>query len=351
MSNENDLEITCPLPIGQYEKIVMAHGGGGRLMQQLIDNIMLRAFGDSNLKDKNDSAVLPTQQGRLAFTTDSYVVNPLFFPGGDIGKMAVCGTLNDLAMSGAKPLYLSCGFILEEGFAIESLQKIVQSMAQQAKAAGVEIVTGDTKVVEKGKGDGIYINTSGIGVLKTDLDISPSNIKAGDVILINGDIGRHGIAIMAEREGFHLEEPLESDCADVSGLVEMLVDAGLELHCMRDLTRGGLATALIEISASASKHILLQEADINIPKTVRSVCELLGLDPCYVANEGRFITILPAEQATQALAIMHSHPLGENAVIIGQVETAERGLVSMKNKIGTTRILELLSGTQLPRIC
>ena len=351
MTNENDLEITCPLPIGQYEKIVMAHGGGGRLMQQLIDNIMLRAFGSSSLKDKNDSAVLRAQQGRLAFTTDSYVVNPLFFPGGDIGKMAVCGTLNDLAMSGAKPLYLSCGFILEEGFAIESLQKIVQSMAQQAKAAGVEIVTGDTKVVEKGKGDGIYINTSGIGVLKTNLDISPSNIKAGDVILINGDIGRHGIAIMAEREGFHLEEPLESDCADLSGLVEMLVDAGLELHGMRDLTRGGLATALIEISASASKHILLQEADINIPKTVRSVCELLGLDPCYVANEGRFVAVLPAEQADQALAIMRSHPLGENAAIIGQVEAAERGLVSVKNKIGTTRILELLSGTQLPRIC
>ena len=351
MTNENDLEITCPLPIGQYEKIVMAHGGGGRLMQQLIDNIMLRAFGSSSLKDKNDSAVLRAQQGRLAFTTDSYVVNPLFFPGGDIGKMAVCGTLNDLAMSGAKPLYLSCGFILEEGFAIESLQKIVQSMAQQAKAAGVEIVTGDTKVVEKGKGDGIYINTRGIGVLKTNLDISPSNIKAGDVILINGDIGRHGIAIMAEREGFHLEEPLESDCADLSGLVEMLVDAGLELHGMRDLTRGGLATALIEISASASKHILLQEADINIPKTVRSVCELLGLDPCYVANEGRFVAVLPAEQADQALAIMRSHPLGENAAIIGQVEAAERGLVSMKNKIGTTRILELLSGTQLPRIC
>ena len=351
MTNENDLEITCPLPIGQYEKIVMAHGGGGRLMQQLIDNIMLRAFGSSSLKDKNDSAVLRAQQGRLAFTTDSYVVNPLFFPGGDIGKMAVCGTLNDLAMSGAKPLYLSCGFILEEGFAIESLQKIVQSMAQQAKAAGVEIVTGDTKDVEKGKGDGIYINTSGIGVLKTNLDISPSNIKAGDVILINGDIGRHGIAIMAEREGFHLEEPLESDCADLSGLVEMLVDAGLELHGMRDLTRGGLATALIEISASASKHILLQEADINIPKTVRSVCELLGLDPCYVANEGRFVAVLPAEQADQALAIMRSHPLGENAAIIGQVEAAERGLVSMKNKIGTTRILELLSGTQLPRIC
>jgi len=351
MSNENDLEITCPLPIGQYEKIVMAHGGGGRLMQQLIDNIMLRAFGDSNLKDKNDSAVLQAPQGRLAFTTDSYVVNPLFFSGGDIGKMAVCGTLNDLAMSGAKPLYLSCGFILEEGFAIESLQKIVHSMAQQAKVAGVEIVTGDTKVVEKGKGDGIYINTSGIGVLKTDLDISPSNIKAGDVILINGDIGRHGIAIMAEREGFHLEEPLESDCADVSGLVEMLVDAELELHCMRDLTRGGLATALIEISTAANKQLLLQEADINIPKTVRSVCELLGLDPCYVANEGRFVAVLPAEQAEQALAIMQAHPLGENAAIIGQVEEAERGLVSMKNKIGTTRILELLSGTQLPRIC
>jgi len=351
MTNKKDLDMSCPTPIGQYEKIVMAHGGGGRLMQQLIDNIMLRAFGDSSIKEKNDSAVLQILPGRLAFTTDSYVVNPLFFPGGDIGKMAVCGTLNDLAMSGAKPLYLSCGFILEEGFAIELLQKIVQSMAQQAKAAGVEIVTGDTKVVEKGKGDGIYINTSGIGLLKTTLDISPSRIKAGDVVLINGDIGRHGISIMAEREGFHLEEPLESDCADVSGLVANMLGAGLELHCMRDLTRGGLATALIEISDAANKHIRLQEADIVIPKTVRSVCELLGLDPYYVANEGRFITILPAHQAEQALAIMQAHPIGKNAVLIGQIEEAEHGMLSIKNKIGTTRILQLLSGTQLPRIC
>jgi len=351
MSNQNDLDMSCPTPIGQYEKIVMAHGGGGRLMQQLIDNIMLSAFGNARLKDKNDSAVLQAQAGRLAFTTDSYVVNPLFFPGGDIGKMAVCGTLNDLAMSGAKPLYLSCAFILEEGFAIASLQKIVQSMAQQAKAAGVEIVTGDTKVVEKGKGDGIYINTSGIGVLETALDISPSRVKTGDVVLINGDIGRHGISIMAEREGFHLEEPLESDCADMSGLVENMVEAELDIHCMRDLTRGGLATALIEISDAANKHIKLQEADIEIPKTVRSVCELLGLDPYYVANEGRFITILPAHQAEQALAIMQAHPLGKNTMLIGQIEEAEHGMLSIKNKIGTTRILQLLSGTQLPRIC
>jgi len=351
MSNQNDLDMSCPLPIGQYEKIVMAHGGGGRLMQQLIDNIMLSAFGDSSLKEKNDSAVLQIQPGRLAFTTDSYVVNPLFFPGGNIGKMAVCGTLNDLAMSGAKPLYLSCGFILEEGFAIESLQKIVQSMAQQAKAAGVEIVTGDTKVVEKGKGDGIYINTSGIGLLKTTLNISPNQIKSGDVVLINGDIGRHGISIMAEREGFHLEEPLESDCADVSGLVSNMVEAELDIHCMRDLTRGGLATALIEVSDAANKHIKIQEAEIAIPQAVRSVCELLGLDPYYVANEGRFITVLPAEQAKQALALMQAHPLGKKAAIIAQVENAERGLLSIKNKIGTTRILQLLSGTQLPRIC
>lgn len=351
MTDKKELDLSCAMPIGQYEKIVMAHGGGGRLMQQLIDGIMLNAFDDSHLKEKNDSAVLPASQGRLAFTTDSYVVNPLFFPGGDIGKMAVCGTLNDLAMSGAKPLYLSCGFILEEGFTIADLQKIVQSMAQQAKAAGVEIVTGDTKVVEKGKGDGIYINTSGIGFLKTTLDISPNSIKAGDVVLINGDIGRHGIAIMAEREGFHLEEPLESDCADVSGLVANMLGAGLDIHCMRDLTRGGLATALIEISVSAKKTIQLQEADIVTPKTVRSVCELLGLDPLYVANEGRFITILPAEQAEQALAIMHAHPIGKNAMLIGKVEEAERGMLTMKNNIGTTRILELLSGTQLPRIC
>ena len=351
MSEQQKIELACPVPIGQYEKIVMAHGGGGRLMQQLIDQVMLKEFNHSASSEKNDSAVVMANSARLAFTTDSYVVNPLFFPGGDIGKMAVCGTLNDLAMSGARPLYLSCGFIIEEGFAIASLQTIVQSMSRQAKSAGVEIVTGDTKVVEKGKGDGIYINTSGIGCLETSLQISPSMMQSGDVIIINGDIGRHGIAIMAARENFKLEQPLESDCADVSGLVKSLLDAGLEIHCMRDLTRGGLATALVEISATANKHIMLQEAALAIPDTVRSVCELLGLDPCYVANEGRFISVLPAEQAEQALAVMHAHPLGKGAAIIGTVEADNNGLVTMKNKIGTTRILELLSGSQLPRIC
>lgn len=351
MSENKDPVVACPLPIGQYDKIVMAHGGGGRLMQQLIDKLMLAEFNNDALNEKNDSAVVTINNTRLAFTTDSYVVNPLFFPGGDIGKLAVCGTLNDLAMSGARPLLLSCGLIIEEGFPIDSLQKIIQSMSHQAKAAGVNIVTGDTKVVEKGKGDGLYINTSGIGVLDIPLNISPTMLQHDDVVIINGDIGRHGIAIMAEREGFKLEHPLESDCADVSGLVKLMLDGGLEIHCMRDLTRGGLATALIEISTAAYKHIILEEKAIAIADPVRGVCEVLGLDPCYVANEGRFITVLPSAQASDALAIMHAHPLGKQATVIGKVEANSQGMVAIKNQIGTTRILQLLSGSQLPRIC
>ncbi len=351
MSEEHDLEVACPLPISQYEKIVMAHGGGGRLMQQLIDRLMVTEFDNALLNEKNDSAVVDINQSRLAFSTDSYVVNPLFFPGGDIGKLAVCGTLNDLAMTGARPLYLSCSLIIEEGFPISSLQTIVKSMSIQAKAAGVEIVTGDTKVVENGKGDGLYINTAGIGLLETPLKISPAMVQPGDVVIINGDIGRHGIAIMAAREGFQLEKPLESDCADLSGLVKLLLDNGIEIHCMRDLTRGGLATALIEISHAANKHIVLEERAIAIPNSVRGVSEVLGLDPCYVANEGRFISVLPESQSARALAIIQSHPLGQNAAIIGTVDPGNAGMVTIKNQIGTTRILELLSGSQLPRIC
>jgi len=351
VSENNYLVEACPLPIGQYDKIVMAHGGGGRLMQQLIDKLMLAEFDNDALNEKNDSAVVTINNARLAFTTDSYVVKPLFFPGGDIGKLAVCGTLNDLAMSGARPLFLSCSLIIEEGFAIDSLQKIIQSMSRQAKAAGVNIVTGDTKVVEKGKGDGLYINTSGIGVLDTPMNISPTMLQHDDVVIINGDIGRHSIAIMAEREGFKLEQPLESDCADLSGLVKLLLDGGIEIHCMRDLTRGGLATALIEISTTANKQIMLEEAAIEVPAPVRGVCEVLGLDPYYVANEGRFITVLPSTQAAQALTIMHAHSLGKRAVVIGKVDANSQAMVTLKNKIGTTRILELLSGSQLPRIC
>lgn len=349
MTLENDP--ACPLPINQYEKIVMAHGSGGRQMQQLIDTLLLTSFDNAVLNEKNDSAVFEIGNSRLAFTTDSYVVNPLFFPGGDIGKLAVCGTLNDLAMSGAHPLYISCGLIIEEGFPIESLQRIVKSMSYHAKNAGVEIVTGDTKVVEHGKGDGLYINTTGIGLLETPLKITPPMIQAGDVILINGDIGRHGIAIMAAREGFTLDSPLKSDCADVSGLVRLLISAGLEIHCMRDLTRGGLATSLVEISASANKHLEIYEQDIEVPDSVRGVCELLGLDPCYVANEGRFVVILPESQAAEAIDLMRSHPLGENTVLIGKIHAATSGMVTMKNRIGTNRIMELLSGAQLPRIC
>ena len=247
-----DLELNCPLPL-QYEQIVMAHGGGGRLMQQLLDSIIQPVFSNPVLNQKHDSAVLNINGSKLAFTTDSYVVKPLFFSGGDIGKLAVCGTLNDLAMSGAIPLYLSCSLIIEEGFAIKDLQRIVQSMQQTAQQAGVLIVTGDTKVVDHGSGDGVYINTAGIGIIDENINVSPAGIQAGDSIIINSDLARHGIAVMLEREGLNFDSTIQSDCADLSGLVQNLIQAGIDIHCMRDLTRGGLASCLIEL-ASTSHH-------------------------------------------------------------------------------------------------
>jgi hydrogenase expression/formation protein HypE len=347
----SDLKLNCPLPL-QYEQIVMAHGGGGRLMQQLLDSIIQPVFSNPLLNQKHDSAVFNVNGSRLAFTTDSYVVKPLFFSGGDIGKMAACGTLNDLAMSGAKPLYLSCALIIEEGFSIKDLQRIVESMQHTAQQAGVLIVTGDTKVVDHGSGDGVYINTAGIGIIDENVNVSPANIQVGDSIILNSDIARHGIAIMLEREGINFDSSIASDCADLSGLVQDLLQAGVEIHCMRDLTRGGLASGLIELAVTSHHAIEISETALPIHQDVNSACEILGFDPLYIANEGCFTLFVPETQTELTLSALHRHPLGKQACQIGTVKaTHPRGTVTLQTAMGISRVLDLLSGEQLPRIC
>jgi hydrogenase expression/formation protein HypE len=341
----------CPIPIEQYPNVLLAHGGGGKLTHQLIEKMFLPAFNNSLLGARHDGAVVVMPSRKLAFTTDSYVVRPLFFPGGDIGTLAVNGTVNDLAMCGARPLYLSAGFILEEGLPMDTLWRIVQSMKLAAEQAGVQFVTGDTKVVDRGKGDGVFINTAGIGVVESRHAISPANVKPGDAIVLNGDIGRHGIAIMAVREGLEFESTIESDCAALSGIVMSLLAGEIEVHCLRDLTRGGLASALIEIAEAARLQIQIEETAIPMLEDVQGACEILGFDPLYVANEGRFITFIPAQEAERALQQMRSHPLGAQARVIGTVSDGNPGLVTMRSRIGATRVVDMLSGEQLPRIC
>ncbi|MGQ4647790.1 hydrogenase expression/formation protein HypE [Lyngbya aestuarii] len=349
MEKIEDFSLSCPIPIQQYPNVLLAHGGGGKLMQQLIERMFLPTFGRFN-GVSHDAAALNLPSGKIALTTDSYVVNPLFFPGGDIGSMAVHGTVNDLAMAGARPLYLSAGFILEEGLSMATLWQIVQSMQQAAQKAGVQIVTGDTKVVDQGKGDGIFINTTGIGIIEHQQQIAPNSVQPGDVLLLNGDLGRHGIAIMAVREGLEFETTIESDSAPVASLVLQLLDAGIEIHCLRDLTRGGLASALNEIASAADLSISIEEKQIPVIEDVQGACEILGFDPLYVANEGRFVAFVPPKDAEKALEIMRGHPLGRQACRIGSVGTAT-GIVTMHSRIGATRLVDMLSGEQLPRIC
>lgn len=329
----------------------MAHGGGGRLMDQLIAKMMLAAFDNPQLNTRHDGAVCQVNDARLAFTTDSFVVRPLFFPGGDIGTLAVNGTVNDLAMCGARPLFLSCGMILEEGLPMNDLWRIVQSMKAAAAAAGVQIVTGDTKVVDKGKGDGIFINTAGLGVVEHGQVIAPASVQPGDQILLSGDIGRHGMAIMAVREGLAFESTILSDCAPLNGVVQDLLQRGLAPHCLRDLTRGGLASALAEIAETARVGIHFRQPAVPVEEEVQGACELLGLDPLYVANEGRFIAIVPAASAPATLEVLRAHPVSAGAAVIGEVTTTSPGLVTMTNTVGTRRIVDRLSGEQLPRIC
>jgi hydrogenase expression/formation protein HypE len=346
-----DFSLSCPIPIDDYPHVLLAHGGGGTLMHQLIERMFLPAFRNPLLEARHDGAVLAPGGVRLAFTTDAYVVRPLCFPGGDIGSLAVNGTVNDLAMCGARPLGLSAAFILEEGLAMETLWRIVQSMRRAADAAGVQLVTGDTKVVDRGKGDGIFITTAGIGLISHRLTIAPASVRPGDAILLNGDIGRHGIAIMAVREGLEFEAAIESDCAPLADLVGSLLEAGLEVHCLRDLTRGGLASALNEIAGAAHLGVSVDEGSIPVREDVRGACEILGFDPLYVANEGRFVCILPAPVAERALRILRAEPLGAGACLIGRVTADASGLVTVRSRIGVRRVLDMLSGEQLPRIC
>ncbi len=303
------------------------------------------------LETRHDGAVINLGGARLAFTPDSYVVNPLFFPGGDIGSLAINGTVNDLSMCGAKPMYLSCGLILEEGLSMETLWAVVQSLKQAAEIAGVQLVTGDTKVVDRGKGDGVFINTAGVGLIEHNLTIAPSSVKAGDVVLVSGDVGRHGIAIMATRQGLEFESKIESDCAPLNMAVQALLDAKLNVHCLRDLTRGGLGTTLIEIAEATSQQILIEETKIPVREDVSGACEVLGFDPLYLANEGRMIVFVPAAEAEKTLEVLRKSPHTGGAAVIGRVTGEAGGVVKMKSRIGTTRIIDMLSGEQLPRIC
>jgi hydrogenase expression/formation protein HypE len=342
---------TCPLPLSDYQEIVLAHGSGGKLSQQLIQKIVLPQFRNDFLEPLHDGAVLPFNNSRVAFSTDSYVVSPIFFPGGDIGKLAIHGTVNDLAMCGARPLYLSAAFILEEGTPMQDFWRVTQSMRAAAASAGVILVTGDTKVVDRGKADKIFINTSGIGIVPQGVHIHPARAQPGDKIIVSGPIAVHGIAIMSVREGLEFETEIASDTAPLNGLVDAIFAASEDIHVLRDPTRGGITSALTEIAQTARIGMLLDEARIPITEEVKGACEILGLDPLYVANEGKLLAIVSDNEAAGVLEAMHSHPLGNEAAIIGEVTADHPGFVLMKTRVGGTRVVDMLSGEQLPRIC
>jgi hydrogenase expression/formation protein HypE len=343
--------LSCPVPIAQYPRVLLAHGGGGRLMHQLIEQLFVPAFGGAGLDARHDGAVFEIDAGRLAFTTDSYVVQPLFFPGGDIGTLAVNGTVNDLAMCGARARWLSVGFILEEGLPMETLWRVAQSMRRAADEAGVQIVTGDTKVVDRGHGDGVFINTAGVGEVVVHRPLAPASVRVGDAVVVSGDLGGHGMAIVAMREGLSFESAIESDCTPLVEPVMALIDESVEVHCLRDLTRGGLASTLVEIADVSGLAIAIEEAAIPVREDVRGACEILGFDPLYVANEGRFVAFVRAADAQRAVDRLRGDPRCADARIIGSVCNAPAGLVTMKSRIGATRIVDMLSGEQLPRIC
>jgi len=341
----------CPAPLPAQDKVLLGHGSGGRLSAELLQKVFLPALQNPFLNTLNDQALVGVDGVRLAFTTDSFVVKPLFYPGGDIGSLAVNGTINDLAVGGAEPFYLSAAFILEEGLPLETLRQVVASLGRAAQEAGVAIVTGDTKVVEKGKGDGLFINTSGIGRVLPGISLSADQARPGDAILLSGPIGDHGIAILSQREGLEFESPIVSDCAPLHRLVAAMLEASPAIRCMRDPTRGGLSSALNEIAAESRVGMELEESAIPIQEAVRGACELLGLDPLYVANEGKLVAIVDPRQAERILAAMHAHPLGQQARLIGRVTESDPGLVFMRTSLGTKRIVDMLSGDQLPRIC
>ncbi|WP_020564368.1 hydrogenase expression/formation protein HypE [Methylosarcina fibrata] len=335
----------------RHGAVDMSHGSGGRAMAQLIEELFIRHLDNDLLRQANDQAMFEPPPGRLAVSTDSYVISPLFFPGGDIGSLAVHGTINDVAMAGAKPLYLSAGFILEEGFLLADLERIVISMAAAARQAGTPVIAGDTKVVERGKGDGIFITTTGIGVVPENVRISGDRAEAGDRILINGCIGDHGVAILASRENLQFSTVIQSDSAALADLVACMVRAVPDIHCLRDPTRGGLATTLNELARQSGVGMMIREDAIPVKPSVKAACELLGLDPLYIANEGKLVCLCPPEQAEALLAVMRRHPLGREAAIIGEVVADPDGLVRMATGFGGHRVVDWLAGEQLPRIC
>ncbi len=347
-----DFALQCPIPISDYPQVLLAHGGGGRLTQMLIERMFAPTFANPALEPLHDGAILEVGGSRLAFSTDSYVISPRFFPGGDIGSLAVHGTVNDLAMCGAQPLALSAAVILEEGLAMEELWRVVRSLQAAAQTVGVPVVTGDTKVVDRGKGDGLYINTAGLGLIPAGVAISPRQARPGDVVLISGSIAEHGIAIMSVREGLEFETAILSDSAPLHDLVAaMLAAGGQAVHVLRDPTRGGVASALNEIAQQARAGIRLVEKDIPLREDVAGACEILGFDPLYVANEGKCLAIVAPEAAEAVLAAMQAHPRGRGATAIGQVVAEHPGRVFMRSRIGGMRVVDMLSGEQLPRIC
>jgi hydrogenase expression/formation protein HypE len=347
----NPLLSSCPLPVSDYKEIVLAHGSGGRLSHQLLQKVVLPQFRNDLLEPLHDGAVFSLGEARVAFSTDSFVVSPIFFPGGDIGKLAVHGTVNDLAMCGARPLYLSAGFILEEGVPMHDFERIVASMRDAAAEAGVSLVTGDTKVVDRSKADKIFINTSGIGIIPNGINIHPGRAAVGDKIIISGQMAVHGMAIMSVREGLEFETQIASDTAPLNHLVEAILAAAPGVHVFRDPTRGGIASSLNEIAQTAHIGIALDEASIPIGEEVKGACEILGLDPLYVASEGKLLAFVSASEVGQVLAAMRNHPSGRDASLIGEVVSDHPGLVVMRTRIGGSRIVDMLSGEQLPRIC
>lgn len=344
--------LVCPVPLSETERVLLGHGSGGKLSAALLRDRFLPHLGNATLEPLGDAALLAVQQGELAVSTDSFVVSPIEFPGGNIGSLAVHGSLNDLAMMGAEPIGLTAGFILEEGLPLDVLDRVVAAMGRAARAAGVSVVTGDTKVVERGKADRMFINTTGLGMRRLGVTPGPDRARPGDKILVSGPIGRHGMAIMAEREGIGFESPIESDSATLWPVVKLLLErVGPAVHALRDPTRGGLASALNEIAASSRVGVVLEDGRVPVPGPVAAACEMLGLDPMYVANEGVFTAFIAPDLADEALEAVRSHPLGDGAAIVGTATTEHAGFVILRTGLGGTRVVDLLPGDQLPRIC
>lgn len=352
MTNDLDFEgWTCPMPLRSYPNIVLGHGGGGKLSAELVEHLFLPAFRNEQLANLGDAAVFQAPGQRWAISTDSFVIRPLFFPGGNIGELAINGTVNDISMSGAQPLYLTVGFIIEEGLPLGMLGRIVDSMAAAAEKAGVVVIAGDTKVVDKGHGDGVFINTSGVGLVPDGLAIGPDKARPGDLVILSGTIGDHGMAIMSVREGLEFEAPIVSDTAALNGLIAAMLSVAPDIHVLRDPTRGGVASSLNEIAQSSNVGIVLNENKIPVNPAVKAACELLGMDPIFVANEGKLLAIVPAEAASAVVEVMQNHELGRESAVIGHVVSEHPGLLVAKTGIGGTRVISMQIGEQLPRIC